>query len=390
MSGERSSRGATPAGGRRRGGGGRAGRRAGVALAATSAGSAGATANSSNSTSAATSSGSAPASSVPSATSTHPGSALPRSGPCPHMGSRGSAGPGLGLELECVRQRPHRLRAPGSSAAGWAKQGGRESEARRAWRRPPGLVAGAAGRSRHRKYRRHPPAGRALATVCTRPSRATSRAGRRRADSHSWARRPRIIAAGARGAGEGAGCGRDGHRPPERRGGSPGPRIQDVRSDIGATPSARGGVLDAASPPSRMATTVNGPRGGSSGWPVTSCTRIRQPPAGNTRPATAMSPPTPTRTPQRSVPASRAAQRSAAHAFTVAPGRRRIPAGQRQPPGAGIQPHLLPASRRVEEGGQRGSRSGSTSPGWPPPGRAGSASVADRWVQVAVGEPGRA
>ena len=58
-----------------------------------------------------------------------------------------------------------------------------------------------------------------------------------------------------------------------------------------------------------------------------SWTRMRHPPSGG-RPATAMSPPRLTSTPQPRASASLAAERSAAHAFAVAPRSRRTPAGR--------------------------------------------------------------
>src|SRR5450631_2267688 len=85
-------------------------------------------------------------------------------------------------------------------------------------------------------------------------------------------------------------------------------------------------VLDVARPPSRMAMTTAGPRAGVNGSPVTSWTRIDQPPGG-TSPATAMSPPRLTRAPQPSTRAIPSADRSAAQALAVAPRSTRTPAG---------------------------------------------------------------
>jgi hypothetical protein len=80
----------------------------------------------------------------------------------------------------------------------------------------------------------------------------------------------------------------------------------------------RAAVDEVARPPSLIATTALGPRGGSSGMAVMSCTRIRQPPSGGW-PATDVSPPRLTSTPQPSRLAIRAADLSAAQPFTVAP-----------------------------------------------------------------------
>ena len=90
----------------------------------------------------------------------------------------------------------------------------------------------------------------------------------------------------------------------------------------------RAAVLEVARPPPWMATTADGPACASSGRPLMSCTRIRQPPAGGW-PLTAMSPPRLTSTPQPSAPAMRAAERSAAQALAVAPRSSRTPGGTR-------------------------------------------------------------
>ena len=85
-------------------------------------------------------------------------------------------------------------------------------------------------------------------------------------------------------------------------------------------------VVDVARPPYDSVTSADGPGGGSAGCPVTSCTRTRQPPPGGS-PATAMSPPRLTSTPQPSRSASSVAARSAAHALAVAPRSSRTPGG---------------------------------------------------------------
>jgi len=88
----------------------------------------------------------------------------------------------------------------------------------------------------------------------------------------------------------------------------------------------RAAVDDVARPPSRIVTTWLGPSGGSPGSAVLSWTRMRQPSPGGS-PATAVSPPRLTSTPQPSSPAIRAADRSADHPFTVAPRSSWTPAG---------------------------------------------------------------
>ena len=67
-----------------------------------------------------------------------------------------------------------------------------------------------------------------------------------------------------------------------------------------------------------------------------------------------MSPPSPTSTPQPSAAASRAAERSAAHALAVAPRSRRTPRGQGQQPGLLVECDLVPARHRPD--GQRDRR----------------------------------
>ena len=74
-------------------------------------------------------------------------------------------------------------------------------------------------------------------------------------------------------------------------------------------------VLEVARPPEMIATVWPG-ASGPAAW--SSVTRTRQPPAG-AGPATAMSPPRLTRTPQPSCRAISSAQRSAARALAVAP-----------------------------------------------------------------------
>ena len=93
-------------------------------------------------------------------------------------------------------------------------------------------------------------------------------------------------------------------------------------------------VDDVASPPSRIVTTWLGPPGGSPGSAVLSCTRMRQPSPGGS-PATAVSPPRLTSTPQPSSAAIRAAARSAAQPFTVAPRSSWTPAGTVSSPATG-------------------------------------------------------
>src|SRR4051794_8486166 len=86
----------------------------------------------------------------------------------------------------------------------------------------------------------------------------------------------------------------------------------------------RATVEEVARPPSVIVTTETGPVDGTSGSPVTSSTRTRQPPSGGS-PATARSPPRETRQP---VPVRRvmsAAAVSAVHAFAVAPTSSRTP-----------------------------------------------------------------
>ncbi len=228
-----------------------------------------------------------------------------------------------------------------------------------------------------------------LATVCTWPSRVTSRAGRCRADS--WPLLGPAAAdhrGGARGTGERAACGRDGHRPPERRGGRTGPRVQDVGGDIGATPAAGGGARRGQP---AIADGHDGERAPRRLFGMPGHVLYADPPAARRDPAR-----------DRDVAAE--AYQHAAAQRTRQPGRAVIggpglhrsaqveaeSGRQPEPTRAGIQPHLLPPGRGGEEGDQRRS-----SLAWLACAAAVAIllacvgeGIADRRVQVAFGQPG--
>ena len=169
-----------------------------------------------------------------------------------------------------------------------------------------------------------PPASR---PPCARaPPTATRRAGRPRLSSQPGAASPRMMAAVlAMFACSAVSAATD----TVRQTGVTGSPLRGSRMWCSVTPprrQRRAAVPEVARPPALMAIIADWPAGGSSGCPVMSWTRTRQPPSGAC-PATEMSPPRLTSTPQPSRSASRAAARSAARAFAVAPRSSRTPAG---------------------------------------------------------------
>ena len=126
-------------------------------------------------------------------------------------------------------------------------------------------------------------------------------------------------------------------------------------------------VLEVARPPAVMATVWPG-ASGPAAW--SSVTRIRQPPAG-TGPATAMSPPRLTRTPQPRCRAISSAQRSAAQALAVAPRSSCAPPASR--PGGPVSSCTLrqPGTAGRSGGGGYGAGRRAGQPGWHRPHRLG-------------------
>src|ERR1039457_7104732 len=104
----------------------------------------------------------------------------------------------------------------------------------------------------------------------------------------------------------------------------------------------RARVLAVARPPPRILTTAAGPAAGAFGRPLASWTRIRRPSGGGS-PATAMSPPRLTRTPQDRRGGSRGGARAGGPPPPGGPPGRWGPGGRAQPPRRRIEPYLPPA-----------------------------------------------